>query len=57
MADVWVSPAVGAASAISETAYELGVALGIAILGSIMTIGYRLRLPDLGAPQDGLPGL
>ena len=43
----------GAASAISETAYELGVALGIAILGSIMTIGYRLRLPDLGALPAG----
>ncbi|UQN15783.1 MFS transporter [Gulosibacter sp. ACHW.36C] len=42
----------GAASAISETAYELGVALGIAILGSIMTIGYRQRLPDLSE----LPG-
>lgn len=37
----------GAASAISETAYELGVALGIAILGSLMTAQYRVRLPDL----------
>ncbi|NLE99270.1 MAG: MFS transporter [Propionibacterium sp.] len=37
----------GAASAIAETAYELGVALGIAILGSLMTAQYRLRLPDL----------
>ncbi|MBB1247055.1 MFS transporter [Streptomyces durbertensis] len=31
----------GAASAVSETAYELGVALGIAVLGSIVTGVYR----------------
>ena len=31
----------GAASAISETGYELGVALGIAVLGSIATAVYR----------------
>ncbi|MDJ1370510.1 MFS transporter [Gulosibacter molinativorax] len=37
----------GAASAISETAYELGVALGIAVLGSLLTAQYRMRLPDL----------
>lgn len=43
----------GAASAISETAYELGGALGIAILGSLVTAQYRLRLPDLSAlPAD-----
>ncbi|HUH53427.1 MAG TPA: MFS transporter [Microbacteriaceae bacterium] len=37
----------GAASSISETAYELGVALGIAVLGSIQTMLYRshLQLP------------
>lgn len=34
----------GAASAISETAYELGVALGIAVLGSVMTAVYRANL-------------
>lgn len=34
----------GAASAVSETAYELGVALGIAVLGSAMTILYRSGL-------------
>lgn len=34
----------GAASSIAETAYELGVALGIALLGSVMTILYRLHL-------------
>ena len=31
----------GAASAISETAYELGAVLGTAVLGSILTAGYR----------------
>ena len=38
----------GAASAVSETAYELGVALGIAVLGSLLTVFYRARLvlPD-----------
>lgn len=38
----------GAAASISETAYELGVALGIAILGSIMNALYRnhLELPE-----------
>lgn len=37
----------GAAAAISETAYELGLALGIGILGSLMTLFYRnaLSLP------------
>ncbi|MGV9954285.1 MFS transporter [Streptomyces cellulosae] len=40
----------GAASAVSETAYELGAALGIAILGSIVTGVYR----DFPAP-DGTP--
>ncbi|KQB85969.1 MFS transporter [Corynebacterium lowii] len=38
----------GAASSISETAYELGVALGIAILGSLMSVLYRNNL-DLPA--------
>jgi MFS transporter, DHA2 family, multidrug resistance protein len=41
----------GAASAISETAYELGGALGVAVLGSALTAVYRSRL---GAP-DGVP--
>ena len=39
----------GAAAAISETAYELGVALGIGILGSLMTLFYRNRLT---LPED-----
>jgi MFS transporter, DHA2 family, multidrug resistance protein len=42
----------GAASAISETAFELGGALGIALLGSTVTLVYRASL-DL--PAD-LPG-
>ncbi|MEV0751577.1 MFS transporter [Streptosporangium sp. NPDC050280] len=42
----------GAAAAISETSFELGGALGIAVLGSVLTGVYRgdLRLPE------GLPG-
>ncbi len=39
----------GAASAISETAYELGVSLGIAVLGSIVALSYRSALPELSA--------
>ncbi|MDQ3627706.1 MAG: MFS transporter [Actinomycetota bacterium] len=37
----------GAASAISETAYEVGAVLGTAVLGSILTASYRahVRLP------------
>ncbi|MGC7100631.1 MFS transporter [Amycolatopsis lurida] len=34
----------GAAASISETAYELGVALGIAVLGSLQTAFYRANL-------------
>ncbi|WIB33170.1 MFS transporter [Curtobacterium sp. MCSS17_005] len=41
----------GAASAISETGYELGVALGIAVLGSLQTAFYRSNLDLVG---DGL---
>ena len=43
----------GAASAISETGLELGVALGIAVLGTIQDVGYRLLL---GRVPSGLPG-
>lgn len=38
----------GAASAISETGYELGVALGIAVLGSLQTAFYRSNLDLTG---------
>ena len=43
----------GAASAISETGLELGVALGIAVLGTIQDVGYRLLL---GQAPSGIPG-
>lgn len=42
----------GAASSISETAYELGIAFGIAVLGSLMTIRYRA---GLSLPGDLTP--
>ncbi|MFD7227331.1 MFS transporter [Streptomyces sp. NPDC059881] len=42
----------GAASAVSETAYELGAALGIAMLGSIVTGVYRDFAAPAGAPAD-----
>ncbi|MDK1360810.1 MFS transporter [Arthrobacter sp. zg-Y1219] len=44
----------GAASAISETAYEVGAVLGTAVLGSILTAGYRngVVLPGGLAPAD-----
>jgi DHA2 family multidrug resistance protein-like MFS transporter len=40
----------GAASAVSETAYELGAALGIALLGSIVTATYRDFTAPAGTP-------
>ncbi|MDF3299768.1 MFS transporter [Streptomyces tropicalis] len=40
----------GAASAVSETAYELGAALGIALLGSIVTGAYRGFAGPAGTP-------
>ncbi|WP_280679968.1 MFS transporter [Cryobacterium sp. CG_9.6] len=46
----------GAASAVSETAYELGAVLGTAILGTILTASYRsaVQLPEIltGAQQQ-----
>jgi DHA2 family multidrug resistance protein-like MFS transporter len=46
--DVIVSSATantaGSASAVAETAYQLGAALGIAVLGSLMTTAYRSSL-------------
>lgn len=43
----------GAASGLSETAFELGTSLGVAILGSMLTTTYTrtLVIPD-GVPQD-----
>ncbi|MFJ4684289.1 MFS transporter [Streptomyces sp. NPDC091377] len=41
----------GAASAVSETAYELGAALGIALLGSIVTGVYRDFVGPPGTPD------
>jgi DHA2 family multidrug resistance protein-like MFS transporter len=43
----------GAASAISEMAYELGIALGIALLGTLHTLLYRSALPDLSGYSAG----
>lgn len=42
----------GAASAVSETAYELGAALGIALLGSIVTAAYRDFPGPPGTPSQ-----
>ncbi|MFJ6948536.1 MFS transporter [Streptomyces wuyuanensis] len=42
----------GSASAVSETAYELGAALGIALLGSIVTGVYRDFATPSGVPAD-----
>ncbi|WP_156753661.1 MFS transporter [Actinokineospora pegani] len=44
----------GAASAISETAYELGVALGIAVLGSVVTVAYQAFLVLPADLADGV---
>lgn len=43
----------GAASAVSETAYEVGAVLGTAVLGSMLTAIYRgsLVIPD-GVPAE-----
>ncbi|AZP16496.1 MFS transporter [Streptomyces aquilus] len=41
----------GSASAVSETAYELGAALGIAVLGSIVTGVYRGFTAPTGTPE------
>lgn len=48
----------GAAAAISETGYELGGALGTAVLGSIATAVYRAGLPPAApdAARDTLGG-
>ncbi len=43
----------GTASALSETSYELGAALGIALLGSLQTVLYRVHLPAEVADGGG----
>ena len=43
----------GAASAISETAYEVGAVLGTAVLGSILTAGYRNGIVAAGGLWPG----
>ncbi len=45
----------GAASAISETAFELGAAAGIATLGSTTAAVYRSRIAADGTVLDALP--
>ena len=46
------------AVAVQETAYELGGALGVAILGSVMTARYRAELDDLaGLPAEARESL
>lgn len=48
------APKAGAASAISETAYELGAVLGTAVLGGILTAAYTARvvIPAGVSPTD-----
>jgi len=43
----------GTASALSETSYELGAALGVALLGSLQTVLYRAQLPQEVADLGG----
>ncbi|MEE1836977.1 MFS transporter [Streptomyces sp. SP17KL33] len=47
----------GSASAVSETAYELGAALGIAVLGSIVTGVYRDFAAPAGTPEGAYESL
>lgn len=44
----------GAGAAVSETANELGIALGTAILGSVITSVYRRQVDRLDAPAAAL---
>ncbi|MBE7325833.1 MFS transporter [Nocardioides sp. Y6] len=49
----------GAASAVSETAYEVGAVLGVAVLGSLLNLAYRtgVEVPSqLPADQTALAG-
>lgn len=57
--DILVSAApperAGAASSLSQTAYQLGTALGIAIFGSLVTLVYsmRVKVPESAAALEG----
>ncbi len=42
----------GEAGAIQETSFELGSGLGIAVLGSVLALAYRILLPGLPAGAD-----
>ncbi|MFJ9565217.1 MFS transporter [Streptomyces fuscichromogenes] len=43
----------GGAAAVQETGYELGAALGVAVLGSLMNLVYRAGMTDLpGVPES-----
>lgn len=44
----------GSAAAISETAYEVGAVLGVAVLGSILTATYRDTLQVPASAQNGV---
>jgi DHA2 family multidrug resistance protein-like MFS transporter len=46
----------GAGSAVSETANELGIALGTAVFGSIVTAVYRRQLEHVPGVSDGVLG-
>lgn len=46
----------GSAAAMSETSMELGLALGVAVLGSVGTAVYRNELPE-GTPADAVESL
>src|SRR5690606_12828426 len=41
----------GAASGTSETSFEFGAALGVAVLGSILTAIYRTRMTEVKLPD------
>jgi DHA2 family multidrug resistance protein-like MFS transporter len=46
----------GSAAAMSETSMEFGLALGVAVLGSVGTAVYRSELPE-GVPADAVESL
>ena len=43
----------GEAGAIQETSFELGSGVGIAVLGTVLTVTYRLALPSFPALSEG----